>query len=84
MYSGYGTAFDGAGSWSLSNDFPRNVVIFDVNKRLSSLTDNRENNFLVLREGPTDDINGSVGTAEKKFSVNFGKAKTNVLLKFTL
>ena len=84
MYSGYGTAFDGAGSWSFSIDFPRSVVIFDVNKRLSSLTDNRENNFLVLREGPTDDINGSVGTAEKKFSVNFGKAKANVLLKFTL
>ena len=72
VYSGYGTAF------------PRSVVIFDVNKCLPSLTDNRENNFLVLGEGPTDDINGSVGTVEKKFSINFGKAKTNFLLKFTL
>ena len=32
--------------------------------------------FLVLGEGPTDDINGSVGAAEQKFSVNFSKEKT--------
>ena len=34
----------------------------------------------MLGEGPTDDINGSVGTAEKKFSINFSKAKTKYCL----
>ena len=31
MYSGYGIAFDGAGSWDFGNDDARNVVIFGVN-----------------------------------------------------
>ena len=92
VYNGYGTAFDGASSWSFAHYFPRNLifgnfprnVIFGVNKCLSSHTGNRENNSLVLGEGSTDDINSSAGTAEKKFSINFGKGKTNFLLKFTL
>ena len=28
-------------------------------------------NFLVLGEGPGDDINDSVGTVEKEISINF-------------
>ena len=31
------------------------------------------NNFLVFGEGPTDDINGSFGTAEEKISINRGQ-----------
>ena len=34
----------------------------------------------MLGEGPTDDINGSIGTAEKKLSINFSKAKTKFCL----
>ena len=30
VYSGYGTAFDSAGSWSFDNDFARNVVILGI------------------------------------------------------
>ena len=30
----------------------------------------------VLREGPTDDINGSAGAAVKKFSMNFSNTNT--------
>ena len=77
--SGYRTAIDGAGSWSFGNDFARTVVIFGVNKYLPSHTDNCENIFLVLGDGPTGDINGSVGTTEKRFSSNFGKVKTKFL-----
>ena len=73
-------AFGGAGSWSFGNDFTRYVVIFGVDNSLSSHTDNRKNNFLVLGEGLTDDINGSTGTAEKKFSIKFSKAKTKFCL----
>ena len=31
VYSGYGIAFDGAGSWDFGSDDARNVVIFGVN-----------------------------------------------------
>ena len=78
--SGYGKAFDGAGSWSFGNGFVRNIAIFGVDKSLSSHTDNRNNNFLVLGKEPTDDINGSIGTADKNFNINFSKAKTKFCL----
>ena len=31
VYSAYGIAFDGAGSWDFGNEDARNVVIFGVN-----------------------------------------------------
>ena len=49
VYSRYGIAFDGLGSWSLS--------FFGAdNKNSSSHTDNCKNNFLILGEAHTDDI----------------------------
>ena len=80
MYSGYRIAFDTAGSWSFGYDFARNVVIFGVDHSSSSHTDNRKNNFLVLDDGPTVDINGKVGTAEGNFSIDFSKAKAEFCL----
>ena len=62
-----GIAFDREGLWTFGNDFARNVVIFGVNNNSSAHTSNRKSNFLVLGEGPTDDINNSTGTAEKKY-----------------
>ena len=41
-----------------------------------------KNNFLVLGEGPTYGINGSFGSLEKKFSINFSKASTKFCLSF--
>ena len=80
MYIGYGIAFDGAGLWSFGNDFDRNVVISGVDNSSSSHTDNCHNDFLLLGEGPTDDINGSVDAAEQTFSINFSKAKIKLYL----
>ena len=40
LYTGYGTAFDGADSCSLGNDFARNDVIFGVDNSSSSHADN--------------------------------------------
>ena len=65
-YSGYSVAFDGAGLWNVGNDFARNVVTFSADNSSSSHTDNRKNNFFVLSEGPTSDINCSFGSPEKK------------------
>ena len=36
--------------------------------------------FLVINERRTDDVNDSVGTAEKKFSINLNKSKTKFCL----
>ena len=73
MYSPYGIVFVVAVSWSFGNDLARNDVRFTVDNIFSSYANNCKNNFLVLGEGQTDYINGSVDIAEKKFSINFGK-----------
>ena len=39
-----------------------------------------KNNFLILGEGPNCGINGSFGSPEKKFSINFTKANTKFCL----
>ena len=80
MYSSYRIAFDSAGPWSFGNYFARNVVIFGVNNSSSSRACNRKNNFLVLGERSTDDINDSIGTAVKKFSINFSKTNPKFCL----
>ena len=80
VYSGYGIAFDGASSWNFGNDFARNVVIFGVDNSSLSHTDNCKNNFLVLGEARAYGINGSFGSLEKKFSINFSKANTKFRL----
>ena len=76
VYSGYGITFYGVGSRSFDNDTARNVIIFGVDISLSYHSNNRRNNFLVLEEGPTSEINGSFGSPEKKFTINFSKANT--------
>ena len=73
VYSGYGITFDSAGSWSFNNDTARNIIFFGVDNSSSVHIDNCKNNFLVLGEGPTYGINGSFGSPEKKFSINFSK-----------
>ena len=61
------------------NDFARNAIIFDVDNSSSSHTHNLKNNFLVLDEGPTDDISGSIDAAQKKFC--FSKAIATFCLR---
>ena len=80
MYNNYGIAFDGKGKCSFGNDYVRDVVIFGVDNSPSSHADNCKNNVLVLGEGDTFGINGSFGAPEKKFSINFSKAKTKFCL----
>ena len=61
----------------VGNEFARNVLFFSVDNSSSSRTDNRKNNFLVLVKGPTNDINGSLGTGEKTFCINLVKQRQN-------
>ena len=80
VHSGYGITFDSACSWSVDYDIDRNFKIFGVNNSLSSHVLNPKNNFLVLGEDPTFWINGSFGSPEKMFSINFTKANTKFCL----
>ena len=84
MYSVHWVAVDEAGFWDFDNDFAKNDVIFGVYNSSSSHIDNRKNNVLVTVTGerPTYDTNGSVGTTEKKLSINFSKAKKKLCLSF--
>ena len=84
VYSGYGISFDGKGSWSLGNDYAKNVVNFGVDNSLSSYTSsyNQGNDISVLGEGNTFGINGKFGAPEKNFTINFSKAKTKFCLSF--
>ena len=66
VYRSHGRTFDGVGSWDFGKDFARYLLIFGVGNSFSSHTDNRKNNFLVLRGGDTFGINGSFGASEKQ------------------
>ena len=80
VYSGYGIAFDEKGDWSFDNGTARNNIILGADSSSSSHSDNRKNNFLILGEVRTFGINGSFGSAEKKFSINFAKLNTKFCL----
>ena len=80
LYSGYGIKFDGAGLQGFDNDTAIDVIIFGNDDSLLHHSDNRKNKFLVLGEGSTFRINGSFGSPEKKFSINFSKASTKFCL----
>ena len=56
------------------------LQIFGVDNSSSLNSYNRKKNFLVLGECPTYGINGSFGSPEKKFSINFTKANTKFYL----
>ena len=70
IYSGYGITFDCAGSWNFDIGFARNVIIFGADNSSSSHSDNCQNNFLILGEGPAYGNNGSFRLLEKTFSIN--------------
>ena len=80
LYSGCGRIFYRKGEWSFDNWTARNVVIISVDNSSSSHFENCQNNILILGEGPTFGINGSFGSQEKKFSINFTKGNTKFCL----
>ena len=66
----------------LNGEFGKNVIIFGMTNSLSVHTYNREKDFLVVGEGPTDGLSNTIITAEAKNSVNITKPeKTFVFTK---
>ena len=58
------------------------VIVFGVDMRSSTKTDNRKKDILVLVKGPTQRLEHTLST-EKVYSINFTKKK-KVLFKFAL
>ena len=46
--------------------------------------DNKEKDILILGEGPTQRLDGTTMTAEKKYSINFNCDKKEILFKLAL
>ena len=72
-YSGYGIGFDRKGKFSIGNGFGRNCIIIGVRMSFSLHVDNKKKDFLILGEGPAQELHGTTLTAEKKFSINFSE-----------
>ena len=65
-YSGYGIGFDRRGTFSVGNGFGQNVIIFGVDMSSSVPIDNKKKDLLILGEGPTQGLDHTTSTAEKK------------------
>ena len=64
-YSGYGIRFDRDRTFSVGNGFGKNAIIFEVDISSSIHVD------INLSEGPTQGLDDTTLTAEKRYSVNF-------------
>ena len=60
-YSGYSIGFDRKGKFSVGNGFGNCLLYMFITK----------NGILILGEGPTQGLNGTTLTADKKDSINF-------------
>ena len=81
ILSGYGITFDGAGEWSFDDDFAKIVVIFSVDNSSSIHTNNHKKQFL-SNGRLTDDIDDTVGVAEKGLVLTLLKAKAKLYFDF--
>ena len=70
-YSRHGFGLDRKKNVSAGNGFGKNCIIFGVGMRSSGHADNLKKDFLVLGEGPTEQLDGTILIAEKKYSINF-------------
>ena len=70
-YSGYGIGFDRKRTFSVDNGFGRKCIIFGVDMSSSVNVDNKKKDIVILGEGPTQWLDGTTLTSEKKYSINF-------------
>ena len=78
-YSGDGIGFDRKGSYSISNEIGRNVIIFEVDIGSSTKIDNRKKKILILGKGPTRGFEHTL-SAEKLYLINFTKENAKFCL----
>ena len=70
-YSGYGIGFDRKRTFSVDSGFGRKCIIFGVDMSSSVNVDNKKKDIVILGEGPTQGLDGTTLTSEKKYSINF-------------
>ena len=72
-YSGYGIGFDASGSFSLSDGsgFGKNVIIFGADMSSAVHIDNNKKDILIFGKRPTQGLDKTTLTGEKKCSINF-------------
>ena len=70
-YSGYDIVFDLKGEFSASNGFGRNCINVRVDMSSSVHVDHKKKYILVLGEGRTQGVDGTILTAQKAYSINF-------------
>ena len=70
-YSGFGIGFDRKGNFSVVNGFGRKCIIFGADMSCSVYLDNKKRDILIFGEEPTQGLDGTTLTTEKKYSINF-------------
>ena len=84
-YSGYGIGFDSKETFMFPNgEFACNVIIFGADMSASVHDDKKKKDILILGEGPTQRLDGTTLTAEKKYSINFTKSRNKFCLTLHL
>ena len=81
-YSGYGIGFDREGKFSVGSGFGKNCIIFGVVMSSSVKFDNKKKDILILGEGPTQGLDDTTLTEEKKYSIKFTENNKKLCLSF--
>ena len=71
--SGYGIGFGRRGTFSVGNRFCKNLMIFGADMSSSVHVDNKKKDILILGECPTQGLDDTILTAEKKYSIDSRK-----------
>ena len=70
---GFGFEFDARLKflWRSDGSWGKNVIALGADMSSIVHVDNKNENILVLREGPTEGLYGNTGTAEANYPINF-------------
>ena len=60
--------------------YGKNVIISGVDMSSSVYVDNKERDILILGEGPTQGLDGTIFTAEAKYPINFTQSGKRFVL----
>ena len=78
-YTGYGIGFDRKGSYSIGDEFGRNVISFGVDISSSPHIDNQKKDVVILGKDPKQGLEHTL-TPGKLYSINFTKENTKFCL----
>ena len=80
QYSGYGIGFDRHGSFSFNNGIGRKVMTFGADMSSSIHVENKGNDILILKKGPTQGLGEHSLTAQTIYLVNFTERNKKIFV----